>query len=83
MLEVRIPISDDVLFASGRSPLELERELRVLLAVKLFELGRLSVGQAAALCSLSRRRFMDELGALNIPVINLADDQILDELRDG
>ena len=43
---------------------------------------RISIGKAAELAGLTKRRFMDELGRLAIPVINLADDQIADELRD-
>ncbi len=32
------------------------------------------------MAGLSKLRFMDELGRLGIPVINLDDDQIQDEL---
>lgn len=35
-----VPRFDDLALATGRSPAELEHELRVLLAVKLFELHR-------------------------------------------
>ena len=83
MLEVKIPITDDLLLASGQSPQEMEDELRLLLAIKLFEVGRVSVGKAAEVAGLPKLRFMDELGRLKIPVINLSDDQILDELSDG
>lgn len=80
---LNIPYNDDLLVATGQSPAELEQEMRFLLAVKLFELGRLSLGKAAEFCEVSRTRFMDRLGELKIPVINLAEDQIEDELRDN
>lgn len=83
MFEVRIPIGDNRILTSGRSGPELERDMRFLLAAKLFELGRVSLAQAADRCSMSRIRFMDELGHLHIPVINLEDDQLQDELRDA
>ncbi len=79
---ITILYSDDLLVSSGQSPDELERELRFLLAVKLFELRRLSIGKAAELCGMNKVRFMDEVGRMGIPVINLDDDQIADELRD-
>jgi predicted HTH domain antitoxin len=78
-----IPYSNDLLVATGLSVEALEREFKFLLAVKLFELRRLSLGKAAELAGLSKLRFMDELGLLQVPVINLADDQIEDELRDA
>jgi predicted HTH domain antitoxin len=67
---------------SGKSPQEMENEMRFLLAVKLFELHRLSLGKAAEFCSMNKVKFMFELGRLQVPVMNLDDDQIADELRD-
>lgn len=68
---------------SGKAPRELEEELRFLLAVKLFELHRLSLGKSAEFCGMVKLRFMFELGRLQVPVLNLQDDQIADELSDG
>ena len=42
-----IPYSDELLLSTGKPPAELEEELRFLLAVKLFEMKRLSLGKAA------------------------------------
>lgn len=66
---------------SSKSPKALE-ELRFLLAVKLFELHHLSLGKAAKFCGMAKLCFMFELGRLKVPVINLDEDQIADELRD-
>lgn len=83
MNTLSIPYSDDLLISSGKSSKALEDEMRFLLAVKLFELGRLSVGKAAELCQMSKIKFMDELGNMQIPVINLDDDQIQEELENA
>ena len=56
--------------------------MRFLLAVKLFELHRLSIGKAAEFCGMGKVRFLFELGRLQVPAINLDDDQIADELSD-
>lgn len=82
MHSLSIPYTDDLLVTSGKAPEELEEELRFLLAVKLFELNRLTLGKAAEFCGMAKLGFMYELGRLKIPVINLSDDQIADELRD-
>lgn len=82
MHKMTIPYEDDLLVLSGKSPEDFESELRFLLAVKLFELHRLSLGKAAAFCDMDKVHFMFELGRLRIPIINLDDDQIADELQD-
>jgi predicted HTH domain antitoxin len=83
MPTLSIPYSDDLLLATGQSAEELQAELRVLLAIKLFELRRLSLGKAAELAGVSKIAFMDELARNGVPVINLDDDQLQDELRDA
>lgn len=74
--------SSDLLIASGKSAEELEQELKFLLAVKLFELGRVSLGKAAEICEMGKVYFMNELGKMKVPVINIENDQIQDELSD-
>ncbi len=81
MQALSIPYSYDLLVTSGQSLKALEQELQFLLAVKLFELRRLSLGKAAESCQMSKISFMYELGRFQIPVINLDDDQIQDELK--
>jgi hypothetical protein len=43
------PYPDDLLITSGKSTQALEKELTFLLAIKLFELHRFSLGKAALL----------------------------------
>jgi predicted HTH domain antitoxin len=83
MQTLSITYSDDLLISTGKSKKAFEQEMCFLLAVKLFELGRLTVGKAAELCNMTKMQFMDELGRMEIPVINLDDDQILDELQNA
>ena len=83
MQVLSIPYSDDLLIATGKSKDALEQELRFLLSVKLFELRRLSRGKAAELCGMKKLNFMDEMGRIGIPVINLDKDQIRDELKNA
>jgi predicted HTH domain antitoxin len=69
------------MLVSGRSAEDLERDLRVLLAIKLFELKRVSVGQAADIAGMGKVAFLDELGRAAVPVIDFGDDQLEHELR--
>ena len=83
MGSLTIPYTDDLLVAMGRSPAQLEVELRFLLAVKLFELRRVSGGKAAEVAGMTKVEFLDEVARLGVPTINLEDDQLADELKSG
>jgi predicted HTH domain antitoxin len=53
-----------------------EGEARVLLAVKLFEAGRISCGQAAELAGFSKRAFTELLGQQRVAVFNATADEL-------
>lgn len=81
MAELKVQYPDDLLVASGKPRSVIEAELKFQLAVRLFEVGQLSLGKAADLVGMNRLRFADELGRLKIPVINLDEEEIEAELR--
>ena len=81
MAELTIQYPDDLLVSSGKPRQVVEDELRVVLAMKLFELGQFSLGKAAELAGMGKVRFMDELGRLRIPVIDLDDVETQEEMR--
>jgi hypothetical protein len=56
-------------------------EVRFLAAAKLFELGKLSSGKAAAMAGLGGVAFLHKLGEYGLCAINLHDEQIEAELR--
>jgi predicted HTH domain antitoxin len=53
-----------------------EAEARLLLAIKLFETGRLSCGKAAEVAGYSKRTFMELLGRHGAPVFNSPADEL-------
>lgn len=55
-------------------------EAQTLLAVKLFETERVSLGQAARIAGYSKRAFIEILGKHGIPVINYSPDELREEL---
>jgi predicted HTH domain antitoxin len=57
---------EKVLSAERKVEVSFAREMRVLAAVKLYELGRLSSGRAAELAGMPRVEFLLELGRYKV-----------------
>lgn len=55
-------------------------EARLLLAMNLFETGRLSLGQAAQMADYSKQAFMEILSKAGIPVFDYPADELQDEI---
>jgi predicted HTH domain antitoxin len=83
MAELTITYPDALLETSGKSREALEQEMKFQLAVRLFELGELSLGKAAEMAGQAKRQFADELGRLKVPLINLDEQEIEAEIRAG
>ncbi len=76
-----IEYSDDLLFKLGLSREGFSNEARMLLAAKLYELGRLSSGEAAQFSGKSRVEFLFALGQLGMPMSNLRPEDLDQELN--
>jgi predicted HTH domain antitoxin len=57
-----------------------EDEAKLLLAIKLYEVGKVSLGQAAKLAGFSKRAFMEMLGRYKVPVFNYSPEELRQEI---
>ncbi len=57
-----------------------EEDAKLFLALKLYEVSKLSLGQAAKLSGFSKRAFIEILGHHHIPVINYSAEELRQEL---
>lgn len=80
---VTIPYSEDLLLALREDPETFEREARLLLAVKLYELGKLSTGMAAQLAGMSRVAFMLELSRFGLSPIGVDADELAGDVANA
>ncbi|MDQ3635708.1 MAG: UPF0175 family protein [Aridibacter sp.] len=60
-----------------------EKELLILLATKLYENGKLSLGQAAKLAGFSKRAFTEILGNYGVSVFNYSADDLDKDLENA
>jgi predicted HTH domain antitoxin len=58
-----------------------EFEIRMIVAVKLFEEGRLSSGQAANIVGLSKKTFLELLGKYGVSVFGYSFEELEDDLK--
>lgn len=78
-----IPYEDDLLLSLKTNPQEFESEARLLLAVKLYELGRVSTGVAAQLAGMGRVAFMFELARFGLSPMGQEPEELAEDLANA
>ena len=76
MSEITMTIPDESLANLAATPDAASAELRMLAAVKLFELGRMSSGAAARLAGLPRTVFLQKLGDYGVDTFRLTGEEL-------
>jgi predicted HTH domain antitoxin len=60
-----------------------DREVKMLLASRLYEKGKLSLGQAAELVGLSKRAFMEILGDYDVSIFNISREDLDNDIKNA
>lgn len=59
------------------------QETVTALAARLYELGKLSLGQAAEVAGLSKRTFMESLARYGVSVFNFPPDELDNDIKNA
>ena len=78
-----IPYPNALLLSLKEDRNEFEQEARLLLAIKLFEMGRVSTGMAARLAGMERVAFMFALERFGLSPIGLDPDDLEQDLANA
>ena len=76
MNTLMIELPADALASPGASPESLVSEAKFMLALKLFEVGRLSSGKAGNLCGMGGVEFLLAAGRAGVAVVSLDADEL-------
>jgi predicted HTH domain antitoxin len=80
-MQVEYPETFPDILAETRQEFELEAKLAM--AAKLFEMKRLSSGQAAQMLGMDRVEFLLALHRVGTPAINLTEEELLSDIRNA
>jgi predicted HTH domain antitoxin len=69
--------------ALGHTREQFEQEAKWAMAVKLFEMKRLSSGMAASLLGVDRVTFLLKLGDYGVNIIDLTEDELRSDLANA
>ncbi len=81
MTEFTLRIPSDIPQLLKMSKEDFSREAQILLAVKLFEMGKLTSGKAAELAGMPRVAFLHILSRYGVAAINLHAEEIDHEVE--
>jgi predicted HTH domain antitoxin len=81
MKRLTLEYPDDLELAMQTTPEEMQAQIRLMAALKMFELGKLTSGNAAELAGLSRVEFFEACGRYQVPLFNYPPEELEAELQ--
>jgi predicted HTH domain antitoxin len=78
-LKIKYPAGFE--FAVHMTKEEMEQHIRLMAALKMFELGKISSGKAAELAGMSRVEFFETCGRYHVSIFNYPPEEIEEEIK--
>ena len=83
MPSIPIQCPESVLISLKETPEKFAKEATKVLAVKLYEMGKLSSGRAAELAGVSRVSFLQSLGKYGAPIFDLTKEELERDVKNA
>ena len=81
MEELTIKYPKDLELTVNLTKAEMEQHLRLMAALKMYELGKNFAGKAGELAGLSPPQFFESCGIYGVSIFNYSSEEIEDELQ--
>lgn len=83
MTTITLTLPEEMSLALKVSPEALSAEVRLAAAIKLFELGRLASGAAAALAGVPRVVFLSRLAEYGVDTFRMSEAELREDLANA
>ena len=83
MERIILEIPEEVLISLKETPSELSRDIRMLAAVKFYQIGKLSSGRAAQLAGVSRISFLQALSLYDVSIFDLTPEELKQDIENA
>lgn len=82
-MQLLVEVPNNLPDAAQCTPQQFMREAKLAMAIKLYEMKRLSSGMSASLIDISRLQFLAELHRFSVPVIDLDDGELTEDITNA
>lgn len=76
MEKITLEVPEEVLISLKETSEEFSRDLLMLAAVKLYQMGKLSSGRSAQLAGITRVSFLQSLARYEVPIFDLTTEEL-------
>lgn len=83
MIEVQLSLPESVFSVTRSTPDEFVQEMRLVAAVKWYEMGTVSQSKAAEIAGISRQAFLNALIRFEVSPFQTTPDELAEELARG
>ena len=83
MVSITVSVPEEALLALRMAPEGLGNELKLAAAIKLFELGKLSSGAAAALAGIPKPLYLSKLADYGVVTFRLSEEELESDLKNA
>ncbi len=83
MLNLNLSIPEEMLLVLKLDPEALAAELKLVAAVKFFELGKLSSGSAAMFAGIPKPVFLNKIGEYGVPTFIMGEEELAEDMKNA
>ena len=81
MQEITVELPSDILLTLNETESELKQDIKFSLAIRLYQLEKVTIGKAAQIAGLTRYQFERVLNDHRIPISNISTEDVREDIQ--